>query len=58
MKKGRKTALRVLETEDEAKQWQEENGGDFIEFRKGEDKKCDNYCLCCQKCDYWLKKQG
>lgn len=55
MKKGRKTALRVLDTEDEAETWKEENGGDFIEVRKGEDKKCLDYCNACKFCSHYLE---
>lgn len=61
MKNGRKTALRVLNSEDEAKQYMASNGGDFIETRKGEDKKCQDYCLCCEFCDYYknnVKKEN
>jgi len=52
--KGRKTALRVLDTEGEAKEWIENNGkGDYIEERKGEDKKCIDYCSACEFCNYY-----
>lgn len=53
MKKGRKTALRVLDTEDEAEDWKSENGGDFIEKRPGTDKKCIDYCAACEFCNYY-----
>lgn len=53
MKKGRKNALRVLDSMEEAEAWKAENGGDEIEVRKGTDKKCVDYCLCCTKCEYW-----
>lgn len=55
MKKGRKAALRVLESREEAELYQNEKGGDYIEYRKGEDKKCEQYCTCCTKCDYYKK---
>ena len=55
MKKGRKTAMRVLQDEAEAVKWMANNGGDFVEIRKGEDKKCNDYCSVCQFCDYWQK---
>jgi hypothetical protein len=58
MKKGRKTAMRVLDTINAAEEWKSANGGDFIETRKGIDKKCSDYCLCCMKCDYWQSLQG
>jgi hypothetical protein len=58
MKKGRKTAMRVLDTFAEAEDWRVKNGGDFIELRKGVDKKCMDYCLCCTKCSYYKSLQG
>lgn len=57
MKKGRKTALRVLDSMEAAEEWKSTNGGDFIETRKGTDKKCIDYCLCCTKCDYYKSLQ-
>ncbi len=53
MRKGRKTALRVLDSEEEAELYKMNNGGDYIEKRPGEDKKCNDYCRCCTKCNYW-----
>jgi hypothetical protein len=53
MKKGRKTALRVLSSREEAEQWMQDNGGDSIQFRPGEDKKCKDYCSACQFCNYY-----
>lgn len=53
MAKGKKRALRVLDSMEEAEQWKEANGGDHIEVRPGEDKKCENYCSVCQFCNYY-----
>ncbi len=53
MKKGRKTALRVLDTKEEAEAWKAANGGDYIEIRPGEDKKCLEYCSVCKFCNYY-----
>lgn len=53
MKKGRKTAMRVLDSRNEAEQWMNDNGGDEIEARPGEDKKCADYCSCCEFCNYY-----
>ena len=53
MKNGRKTALRVLSTREEAEEYQEKNGGDYIQERQGEDRKCKEYCSCCYFCDYY-----
>jgi hypothetical protein len=58
MKKGRKTALRVLDSEEEATKWMEENKGDSIEIREGEDKKCADYCSVNQFCNYYQQKRG
>lgn len=58
MKKGRKTALRVLDSEAEAEKYKTENGGDFIELRPGTDKRCIDYCLCCKKCSHWKALQA
>lgn len=45
MKKGRKSALRVFEQEQEAQQWmQQQSQGQWIEERPGEDKRCQGYC--------------
>ena len=56
MKKGRKTAMRVLDSMEEAEKWMADNGGDFIETRKGEDKKCKDYCSVCQFCNYYKEE--
>lgn len=56
MKKGRKTALRVLDSLEEAKQWMAENDGDEIQVRPGEDKKCMDYCAVCEFCNYYREK--
>ena len=53
MKKGRKTALRVLPTEEAAQQWQADNGGDSIEYRPGKDGKCEDYCVVKEYCNYY-----
>jgi hypothetical protein len=53
MKKGRKTALRVLDSMEDAKYWMATNVGTFIEVRKGEDKKCQDYCSVCEFCNYY-----
>ena len=57
MKKGRKTALRVLDSKEAAEQWEADNGGDFIETRLGEDKKCADYCSACEFCSYYQERK-
>lgn len=46
MKNGRKTAVRVCDTRQDA----ESAGGDYIEVRPGIDKKCNKYCLAAPWC--------
>lgn len=58
MKKGKKTALRVLDSMEEAERWKEANGGDYIETRKGEDKKCADYCAVKDFCKYYKESKN
>jgi hypothetical protein len=58
MAKGRKRALRVLDSLEDAEEWKKLNGGDYIETRKGEDKKCLEYCSVCKFCNYWQENYG
>jgi hypothetical protein len=54
MKAGRKTALKVCDSEEEAKSLMAEKGGTDIEFRPGESKKCvDGYCACRNFCPFY-----
>jgi hypothetical protein len=55
MKTGRKTAMRVLDTNEEATRWMQDNGGSYIETRPGEDKKCLDYCSACEFCSHYQK---
>lgn len=57
MKKSRKSALKLCSSEEEAERLLEEKGGDYIEYRKGEDKKCADYCPCRDFCSYWKRKK-
>ena len=52
-KKGNKKAYRVLDTEEEAKKWMENNKGNHIEYREGTDTKCLHYCNVTEFCDYY-----
>jgi len=53
MQRGKKKALRLLTSENEAYAWMRYNGGDYVETRKGEDKKCKDYCAVCEFCSYY-----
>ena len=56
MAKGKKKALRVLDSKSAAIDWMKTNGGDKIEERLGEDKKCADYCAACEFCNYHKEK--
>jgi hypothetical protein len=56
MKNGRKRAMRVLDSHEEAMEWKENNGGDLIEVRPGDDKKCEDYCSVCEFCNYYREQ--
>ena len=53
MKAGRKTALKVCCSKEEAKSLMETMGGTDIEFRQGESKKCSDYSTVCQFCPFY-----
>ena len=53
MKDGRKTALKVCDTKEEAEKLLSELCGTRIEERKGESKKCADYCPCREFCNFW-----
>jgi hypothetical protein len=53
MKNGRKTALKVCSSKKEAQEYIANNGGDTIEFRAGESKKCADYCSCKDFCPFY-----
>lgn len=53
MKNGRKTAIKLFDTEKEAEQYKDILKGDYIEERKGESKKCSEYCPCAKFCNFY-----
>lgn len=53
MKAGRKTALKVCNSEAEAEEYLATMGGTNIEFRAGESKKCSDYCNCKNFCPFY-----
>lgn len=55
MRNGRKTALKVCDSEEEANEFLATMKGDFVEFRQGESKKCADYCNVCQWCAFCKK---
>lgn len=53
-KNGRKTAVRVLGSEDEATEYAARLGaGHYVETRHGEPVRCLGYCTCAPFCDYY-----
>jgi len=57
-KRGNKRALRVYDTLEEAENHLKEDESLELEIRKGEDKKCLEYCSCCEFCNYWKERYG
>ena len=59
MKYGNKRAVKVYEVKIEAYNRATELGLDYyVEERQGIDKKCSEYCDCCDFCDYYQTKYG
>lgn len=58
MKNGRKTALKLCTTADEAQEECRARGGNYIEVRQGTDRKCAEYCSCAKFCEYYQKQYG
>jgi len=63
MKKGRKSAVRVLDTEEAAIHWLQTEldvkgnpKGEYIDKRPGENRKCEDYCYAAPFCN-WYKSQ-
>lgn len=52
-KKGNIRALRVFDTEKEANEFIGDNKDLIIEFRKGENRKCEDYCNACEFCNFY-----
>lgn len=64
MKEGRKSAVRVFDMEEKAKEYVRVSYPDIekkkdldIQERPGEDKRCANYCDCNEFCGYYKKKE-
>ena len=53
MKNGRKTAVRVFESEAEAQENMFALKGDYIEHREPEYVRCKNYCTACKFCSFY-----
>jgi hypothetical protein len=53
-KNGRKSAVRVMDTMEEAEKLAADLGaGHFVETRLGESIRCQDYCLCCEHCNFY-----
>lgn len=60
MKEGRKTAVRLYDSEEEANARMEQESANgkgrfYVEHRPGEDPKCASYCSACEFCDHYKK---
>jgi len=53
-KEGRKTAVRVMDTMAEAEKLSGDLGkGHYVETRPGESIRCQDYCSCCEFCNFY-----
>lgn len=53
MKGNNKRAIRVFDTEAEAKEFEKNDDLYWIDVRKGRNTKCEDYCNACQFCNYY-----
>lgn len=58
MKEGRKSAIKVCTTKEEAEKVAAENKGSFVVERPGEDTKCMGYCNVAPFCSYYRERYG
>lgn len=59
MKNGRKTAIRVFDTEIDAENCAGELGNShYVEHRPAISRKCGEYCLCKDFCNFWKSQKG
>lgn len=59
MKPGRKSAIKLYDTEAEAQERAEAEGkGCYVQHRPGSDPKCMDYCSACEFCAYWQENYG
>lgn len=57
MKKGRKSAVRLYDTREEAEERLEREGaGFYVEHRPSDDRKCFDYCSVAKWCPHYFKK--
>lgn len=53
-KEGRKTAIRVMNTLEEAEKLAADLGKNhYVETRPGESVRCQGYCVCCEFCNFY-----
>ena len=52
-KEGRKTALKVCDTEEEAKECIKDITGGYVEYVEGCSRKCEDYCICKDYCPFY-----
>ena len=52
-KEGRKTALKVCDTEEEAKECIKDITGGYVEYVEGCSRKCEDYCVCKDYCPFY-----
>ena len=53
MKGNNKRAIKVCDTEEEAEEYLKLDSSYHVEYRKGKNKKCEDYCNACEFCNFY-----
>lgn len=53
MKGTNKRAIKVCDTEEEAEEFTKQDSSYWVQYRKGKNTKCEDYCNACQFCNYY-----
>ena len=53
MKGANKRAIKVCDTEEEAEEFTKQDSSYWVQYRKGKNTKCEDYCNACQFCNYY-----
>jgi hypothetical protein len=59
MKNGRKTAVKLFDNQQDAEAYAGELGNShYVEHRPAVSRKCEDYCSCCDFCNFYKSLHG